>query len=244
MRIFLFLGFFLSLSFISLHAIAASQQKGKIYALNDEKKEKLLFLFKRTIKYIGANAFAHATFTYPDGKPAVEESVEYENDILKKYHYKQLQVDESGSAEIKNGKIYFHFIAQGKEEYDDEDLEENTIVSDMISPMIEKRWQEIEKEDTIKVRYILVERLETIGFKFFKEKDITYKNKKALEIIMKPSSFFIAALTSPIRFLFEKETPHKLLEIHGRLPLRLPEVPIPKSRSDWKAMDGILTIDP
>lgn len=228
--------------FISTAAAASQSATGIIYDQEDILKTKPIFLFERQSTTNGALETVIADFKYPDGKAAAHEEVVYESGKLKKYVYQQLQVDEFGTAEIRNGKIFYSFTAQGKNKTDEETLEENTIVSDQIEPTLASHWQEIENGDSIKVRYILVERLDTVGFKFFKNKDIVYKGEPAVEIMMKASSFIIAALAPKITLIVQKNAPHRLLESNGRLPVRVPEIPQPKERKDWRAIDAILSL--
>jgi hypothetical protein len=82
-----------------------------------------------------------------------------------------------------------------------------------------------------------------VGFKLFKDGERELKGKPAVDIVMKPSSIFIAAIAPSFRVTVEKSSPHRLLEINGRLPVRMPKVNPPKSRSDWKAIDARIEFD-
>ncbi len=217
-------------------------RRGKIFSLDDTQYTKQLFSYER-IEIKEANTLKVVTkFKELDGKTNCEETLSYENNELKKYVYNQVAVGDLGEAEFREGKIFYHFHSGTTDKTDHEDLEPNTLVSDMIESFLQKNWDLLEKEETLKIRYVLVERLDTIGFKFFKVKDILYEGKNAILVRMKPTSIFIAALAPSIELVMQKDAPHKLLETRGRLAIRVPEIPKPQSRKDWHAIDAILKL--
>jgi hypothetical protein len=63
-----------------------------------------------------------------------------------------------------------------------------------------------------------------------------------VDIILKPSSFNIAALAPSIRITVKKEAPHGIVETFGRLPVRIPERDPPLTRKDYKAIDALLQV--
>ncbi len=202
---------------------------------------KPFFSYHNTRTKTGHKTEAHTRYLDLTGKPAVEEFTSYEDGKLKRYVFRQLQVGAEGVAEIKDNKVYFSFTENGKTETDEEDFESNMVVPDMIQDFLSSSWPVLQAGDSIYIRFLLVERQESIGFKFFKDKEVTYNGIPALEIIMKPSSFFIAAIAPSIRLTLEKEPPHRLLESFGRLPVRLPKDPAEPTK--LRAIDGKLVFD-
>ncbi|MBK7893084.1 MAG: hypothetical protein IPJ84_20180 [Bdellovibrionales bacterium] len=77
------------------------------------------------------------------------------------------------------------------------------------------RWDKILKGETVKARFAVMDRQETVGFEYFKvaEKDVV--GRPAIVVKMKPSSFIIAALVDPLLFTFSKDDT-TLLELEGR----------------------------
>ncbi len=71
----------------------------------------------------------------------------------------------------------------------------------------------------MKRRLAVVDRLETVGFEFFKEKDTELDGKKAVVVKMKPSSFIIAAIVKPLHFYFTTDGA-TLLQIDGRTTVK------------------------
>lgn len=222
-------------------ALADEIVKGKIF---DPDSGKLLFEYENKKGSTGAITFSHTRYQeLGSGNPVVEEDMLFENGKLKSYKYNQLQTQESGNIEIRDGKVFYHYVEQGKPSTDDEKFEDGMIVPDQIEEVIRTSWKQLDADETVKIRILLLERQDSVGFKLFKDKERDYKGKPAVDIVMKPSSIFIAAVAPSFRVTVEKDSPHRLLETLGRLPVRMPKVNPPKKRSDWKAIDARVEMD-
>lgn len=225
----------------AMPAHADETVKGKIY---DPESGKLLFQYENKKGSTGAVSFSHTRYQeLGSGNPVVEEDMLFESGKLKSYRYNQLQTQENGTIEIRDGKVFYRYVEQGKASTDDEKFEDGMIVPDQIEEVVRDSWKRLEAEESVKIRILLLERQDSVGFKLFKDKERDYKGKPAVDIVMKPSSIFIAAVAPSFRVTVEKESPHRLLEILGRLPVRMPKVNPPKKRSDWKAIDARVELD-
>jgi hypothetical protein len=224
-------------------ALANVIVKGKIFPLEGV-TENPVFLYENSRTLAGETTVTSQTkYLSLEGKPLVEEEVFYDGGKLKRYRYNQIQTDERGEIEVREGKVYFTYFSQGKKETDSADWEEKMIIPDMIGVVLKDSWGELMAGDSVKVRFLLLERLDTIGFKFFKDGERTVNGKEAVDIVMKASSIFIAALAPKIIITVEKAFPHRILETSGRLPVRRAKVEPPKSRKDYKAIDGRLNFE-
>ncbi|MGE3973953.1 MAG: hypothetical protein AB7F59_05445 [Bdellovibrionales bacterium] len=211
----------------------------------DKKTELHLFRFTRDDSHIPATPADQKkvtrSFKSLEGAPVATEEVYYSSDKLQKIIFQQHQLREEGSLEIKEGKIYFQYTKEGKTKKDDEKFDPDLTAVDQIHPKLNKHWKELMDGKTISIRLPVLDRLETVGFKFFKEPDTILRKKEVVVIKMKPSSFVIAALVDPLLFYFDK-TPsangeHKLLEVVGRT------VPKVKEGTKWKNLDAILRFE-
>lgn len=213
----------------------ARSMRAKIFAPGEEKPS---YLFSLNVEKKGDSVHSKSIFTDLAGKALVEETSVYRDQSLVSHTFQQLQVDEKGSIDIRDGKVFYSFTSQGKTHTETADIEPEMVISDAIVPYILQHWDQLEKGETLKVRFLLLERQESIGFKFYKDKEHNFKGKDAVDILMRPTSIFIAQLVPKIRFTFEKAAPHRLIESVGRTPIRVPEVPNPKRRKDYRALDG------
>ena len=195
----------------------------------DSNKSKLLFTGKRTEK----DGNVQTAFLSPDGKEAVTEEVFFKDGKLSKYLLHQKQLGEEGALEVREGKIFFTYTKDGKTKTSDEDLTANLIIGPTTVDFIQANWDKLIAGDTVDSRFAALDRRETVGFKFFKEKDLDAGGKPAVQIKMKPSSFVIAAIVKPLLFTFDKGT-KRLVELNGRA--------LPKQNVDgkWKDLDADL----
>jgi hypothetical protein len=235
-------GFLLCLAIcVSSNAIAAMEStRGKIFYPEESLDTPFTYLYEKSVK--GADTIGKTQYFDSSGKVVIEEETVYEDGKFRLYKYHQLQTNEKGTVEIKGKKVFYHYTSEGKTYTEEDDVEERMIVPDMVVDTYRDSWDELMKDESVYVRFLLLERQESIGFKFFKERDLEYEGKSAVELIMKPSSFIIAALAPKIRLIVEKNPPHRLLEMRGRLPVRIAKVNPPKKRNDWRAIDGRLVI--
>ena len=77
----------------------------------------------------------------------------------------------------------------------------------------------------------MIDRRETVGFTLKKDSETTFNGTKAVVIRMKPSSFVISALVSPLYFTFTEDG-SRALQLKGRLPVKI------KDGNSWKDFDG------
>jgi major membrane immunogen (membrane-anchored lipoprotein) len=211
---------------------------GKVYEQNTDKKH-ILFTFEKRIEVTDEQRNVQVRYFLPDGKVAVEEKVHYEKGDLKKYTMDQFQINEFGSMDVHDGKMWFSYKQRnGKVKKDDEQfVPDKTIVVDQIVESFLDQWDFLMNGGELRARVGILSRCETVAFKFFKEKEVMYNGRKAVVIKMKPSAFVISMIVKPITFTFDLET-HKPFEVDGRMPVK--RFHDGDDYSDW---DGTLVFD-
>jgi hypothetical protein len=201
---------------------------------DDQKKGELLFNFERVSMKNGKEEKVTRFFKYPDGKVAVKESITYEDGSFVRSHYQQMQLDEEGWMEKKGDKVHFKYKKGSDVDRDTEDWPPNFVVSDQITPYLRERWSKITSDKTVKVRYPVYDRLETVGFEFERDKVFEFDSQPALRVKMSPSSFVISMLVDPIYLTYHREKRAPLL-VNGRIP------PKRKVNGKWQDVDALLT---
>ncbi|MGK5083533.1 hypothetical protein WDW37_09530 [Bdellovibrionota bacterium FG-1] len=189
----------------------------------------------RIVELDGSDTRIQTRFVTPEGKEVVFEETtvgDAEKNIqIKKYILKKFQIDESGTLETRDGKIYFSYTRQGKTETATESAPLNLITGSVTIRFIMNHWSEIMNGQEVDARYAALDRRETVGFKFFKVAEEKRDGKDVVIVKMKPKSLVIAAIVDPILFTFEK-APIRCLSVVGRtLPKRLED-------STWKDLDA------
>src|SRR5947209_3745130 len=81
----------------------------RFYEIGSERRK---LLFTETIRQVGTPDDFKATgiYVYPDGKVAMIEEVEVEKGLLKTYTIQQNQIQQSGSLEVRDGKVWFRYV--------------------------------------------------------------------------------------------------------------------------------------
>lgn len=228
MRIFCFLVLLASVSVVRAESFSAD-------ILENSPSKKLLFKFTRAEK----DHHVVRTYVDPQGVRAALEELDYDGDVLKKATLVQDQLGQKGSITVSNGRINFEYTKDGVTKKANLELESNFIVTDQVYPFVLKNWGALMKGDSLTVRLGVMDRLETVGFKFFKENDETVDGKPMTIIKMKPTSFLIATVVHPILFYFEKDDAHRLDKVVGRT---LPK--IKTSGGKWADLEAILKFYP
>jgi hypothetical protein len=166
-----------------------------------------------------------------DGKELVYEEAVADGFKVKSYELDHKQLGEKGSLKVEGKKIVLSYTKKGETDTETEDLPDNLVVGPTLVEYLKAHWAEILKGDTISVRYVAIDRKETVGFKFFKTEEKSWDGEEAIVVKMKPSSFVIAAIVDPLFFTFRKKD-GRLLALVGRTQ--------PKRRDgdDWKDVDA------
>lgn len=211
-------------------------------------RKRILYKYRRTATQSGSLLKVVREFSYPDGKIAARETIEYENDNLVSYDLEELQINARGTAKVRlpsksepKGEISFAYITgtdpAAKTNANTEKLAPDTIVADMMAPFLATHWDELMKGKTVKCRYIAATRAETVSFDFAKTSESTQDGKPVAIIKMSPSSIIIAALVDPLYFVIEKDGEHRTLLYKGRTT--------PKIRvgNKWKDLDAETVFD-
>jgi len=207
----------------------------------DSKKEKLLFTYKQEIETKEDGRILTNTFyDNSDGSIAAIETIEFakagNDEVLRRYNMKQKQLNAEGTIELKDGKAHFTYTKDGKTKTATEKAAENFVVGSSALPYLRKHWDKIAKGEKVQVRLGVVDRLETVGFEFFRDRETEINGQKVYVLKMKPSSFIIAAIVNPL-YWYVTADGQRLLEINGRSQVKR------KVNGAWKDFDAVTVYD-
>jgi hypothetical protein len=212
---------------------------GTIYAEAGLKQE--LFTFRRMATNSGTSIRVLREFNLPDGRLAARERVVYEGGQLKSFQLEELQTGAEGKATVQptadGAKINFNYTEGATKKTGSEKFQSEILVSDMVGPFITSHWDDLAKGVAVKCRLVSISRVETVGFKFFKESDTTWHGTPVMRVTLQPSSIIIAHLVEPLHFILEKESPHRVLEYTGRT------TPSIRKNGRWDDLDAVTVFD-
>ena len=197
----------------------------------DTGQKKVLYKWKQTETKAGERSTVVSTFALPDGPLVATEETILNKGQIEKHTVNQILMKEKGFVEVKDGKVFFSYTKEGKTKTSEEKLASNFTVDATLVDYLTPRMKELQAGENVEVRYGVLDRCETVGFKFFKTEDTNLAGKSSFILKMKPGSFIIAALVDPLFFTFAKEG-NKLQRIVGRT--------LPKQLVDgkWKDVDA------
>jgi len=212
---------------------------GTIYS--DASLKHILFKFRRTATSSGSEIHVVREFNLPNGKLAAREQVVYEGSQLKSITLEEMQAGAKGVAEVQSvggeSKMNFNYAEGSTKKTGSEKFLNEILTSDMVGPFIAAHFDEIAKGEVVKCRLISVSRAETVGFKFIKEADTTWRGKLAMVITLQPSSVIIAHLVDPLHFVVEKDGMHRVLQYTGRT------TPSVRRNGKWEDLDAVTVFD-
>ncbi|MCI0746140.1 MAG: hypothetical protein L0Y58_12110 [Verrucomicrobia subdivision 3 bacterium] len=211
---------------------------GSIY---DKPAGRLLFTFRRSATQTGDVVSVLREFHNPDGSLAALERVRYERGRLIRFELDERQVGASGHAVVEflstQRQIHFQYTARSgqtvRRKQKRETLREQPLISDMLPAFLVDHWDALSRGEAVKLRYIVVPRLETVAFKLQRESAGELHGKKVVRIKMEPSSRLIAQFLDPLLFTVEADPPHRVLQYWGRTTPKL------RFRQSWNDLDAL-----
>ena len=184
---------------------------------------KLLFTNKHVSKPTEKGYFFENTYSDLQGNVVAIESTDVirDGDQLRIHIYKivQKQTNSEGQVEVKDGKAYFQFTKDGKTKKSSESVGDDFVCGPTLLSYLHHRYDTIRNGGKVKARFVVLDRLETVGFEYFEEKTLDYNGKKARMIKMKPSSFLVAAIVDPLHFIVPIDG-GRVWEVDGRTQLK------------------------
>jgi hypothetical protein len=210
----------------------ASTYEGKIFDLDGD-PNKVLYRFERTEKKENEKRIIEAKyFLEPNHELILLERVTYKDnqELFDLYEYFRYPTKEVATVEIKDKKIFFKYDENGKKTEEKESLEPNTVNREEVIGLVQKNWDKIMKGEKIKLRFIIPDMAKTIGFGIEKSEELNFEGTPSVKLEMFALSLFVSMAAGKTYFVFEKNPPHRLLEVVGRTPVQK------KEGNNWKTI--------
>lgn len=216
----------------SVEAARTLNFDAKIFDLKD--REKHMFNYKSEVETVGdVTTFENNITDLQGGLLVVEKTVMKDGGkTLVSFEQDQKQLETVGRLEINDGKINFSFTKNGKVKTDDESFDADFIVTSTLVAFVRSHWERISKGETVKARLGVLDRLETVGFQFKKEKEKMFGETAGVVVKMKPSSLIISAIVNPL-FLGFTADGSRVMEVEGRTSVKV------KVDGKFKDFDGL-----
>jgi len=210
----------------------------KIYRLTDNKE--LLFTFKRTITETNASVVALREFWTTNGMLAAREVVRYESNRFLSYQLLEPMRNARGRIFAGGGQsqLNFSYTESGTPTRTAEEaLQPDTMIADMMGPFINAHWDELMRGDGVKFRFAVMNRQETIGFKFAKDSETTRYGQPVVRLKMSATSMVYSPFVTPLYFTVAKNGPHRVLDYTGETTPRI------IIAGEWKDVEALTVFD-
>ncbi|MEN9722445.1 MAG: hypothetical protein RJB38_431 [Pseudomonadota bacterium] len=184
-------------------------------------RDRVIFTIEQNFGVDGLSS--QSFFRAPDGQMLATEKMEFDAaGAPLRYTVDHTQTGSSGVVEVSDGKLRFTLrTPEGKVRHADEKLPEIWATGPMFIPVVRKHWERLARGESLRFRFAVWDRAETVGFELFKVR--VEKKTDGHEVVvlkLKPSSFIVAAIVDPL--FFEMRPDGSALEtVSGRtLPKR------------------------
>lgn len=219
-----------------LHALAVAQPLSRVHAtLSDAEAGHKLYDFALDKQEQGPAAEWTSTYTDVQGKVFAQETTRMLAGELQSYHLALPQQAEQARITIAHGQTVFEYTRSGSTKTATERHEKNTIVGTQLVSLIQNHWDTLLKGGEVPVRYIVPDRLETLGFHL---RHVAGGSPGNVLVEFRPSNFFIRQVVDPIRVTLDSLT-HKALRIEGRSFLKK-KTPA----GDWTTLISLMRFEP
>lgn len=182
------------------------------------------FIYERRVGEADSGFVSTHITRDPAGNLAVVESATHSAEYaLRDYVLHTNQSAQTGSLNIEGEQVTLRFRDQSATETQREPV----VVGPTLVGFVFKHLSALQKGEALKVRFAVLERLETIGF----ELKAVKADERHVRVQMRPESFFVSLAMEPIFFTFDANT-GDLVRIEGRVP---PKV---RSGNGWADFDA------
>ena len=192
---------------------------------------KKLFYLDLASQEVDGQTRVLAVYKDLQGEVALTETGVFKKDLLISFEVDQKQTQEKGRIEVQGEKVLFTYEKDGKTKTAQEKLRQPLLTTANFSAFVKDHWREVTTESGVDVRFAVWFRLETVGFKIFKVKEVQKLGQTWVQLRMKPSSFVIAALVDPLDLWYSADS-KQLMEMSGRVSPKL------KTGSAFKDLDS------
>ena len=195
-----------------------------IQKLSDSVSEEMspLFLLKtKSTAIADGKEDQDSVITDHDGKILLKEHAVYAGAKLASQEIEQMQTGESFKLVVANDEASFtaYKIKNGERKIEfnkKEKIDGPLVTGPVVREFLREHWTELNEGKSLKVRFAVMERGETVGFTFRK---LPTSTEKDIVVELHPSNFFIKMMVDPIELTFNSKN-KDLIRYKGRTPLK------------------------
>jgi hypothetical protein len=174
----------------------------------------------------------------PKGEIALEDEVLWNGPELRRYTYVRHNTSENSSVEHVGKKlVYTRAFGGYPGERAEENFDPNFMVGPTVLPYIQRHWAELMKGEELRIRYGVLDRLQSYGFELNLDRGHPSSIKDTVVIRMRATSLFVRMAVDPVYLVWSRDG-QILYEMSGRM------MPIAKDSAGAHSVDGDLVLAP
>ncbi|MFC1707736.1 hypothetical protein ACFL59_13125 [Planctomycetota bacterium] len=196
---------------------------------------KPLYLIERTTS-CGAGT-VHATWVTkrPDGWLLAKKTIRYRGGRFSELRIRNRWDGSHAVVTADNGAYKMSFSVDGDTDDDVGKLAELHLVRDQIIPFMRFHWDKLMGGETVYFRLFVPDRMTTVGFKLFRQKELTVRGQPGVLIKLRPSSMILGALVGSIDFVLGRDGDHRVIEHDARVKV--------KKDGEWQDVEATMVYD-
>jgi hypothetical protein len=192
----------LALAAPAIQAALAPMYEGELYEVGSARKH-LLFRYK--VAESPDRQVRRAEYTDAQGTLVATEEVEMRDFTLVRYAVDHPLAKRGGSLERRGGELVFHTRSGSSEDETRQKFSDDVLVGSMLVPWVHHHWKRLRGGEKIPIRLASLEREDTFGFEVGLEGEVAHPSGPAVRLAVRPTSFLVAALTSPVLFVISAD---------------------------------------
>ena len=214
--------------------VQPGETRGAVYALDEGRAGDKLFDIVRRVSRTPIGWAATMEFREPSGALAVQERVEFGDDMQpKSYRRQQYQTGGRGSIMVEDGAVqYFWQDAEGRRYSDIESVDDDLMVGPMMFAFFMRHWPRINRGETLRFHILVPDRQTSYEFEFQKVGEVMVDGLRLAKCELRLSGF-LGLFVGDMVFYLDQAT--------GDL-VRYTGIVLPKVRDgdDWTNVKGMV----
>lgn len=231
----------------SMKAPSVSASTSKAWLRELEGKITLFDYFDSETKIPGANHILWKTrwIERLTNKDSLRERIFFEPGTLhlQRYELEKLQLDEKGwfDVDVENKKARFEYFKNNEWKKSEDSFKYDLLVGAMIPKYIQKNISQLLSEEELKISLAVPFMRKIYTFELKNLGEESFQNQKIVKIRMRPSSFLMRTVVSPIVFFYSPGE-DKTKKIEGKVFIKKR---MGSNPDKWESFEGeTLFIDP
>jgi hypothetical protein len=178
-------------------------------------------IFRQTNKRFkkGDDFIMRHTYTFPDGKIAVQEDVTFRKRSFHNYKVEFSDAKCGCLLERKDDKVVFRFTRGDTDKTGEANYSSSIVMGPTLTPFVHINWKSLTEGKTVYFLLPAMSLQKVVRFRLYKDDSSKWARKGVMVLKMAPSNVFLRIFVDPVDLVYDTSN-KRILEIHGKSLLR------------------------